>query len=174
MLPFSLGGTIKLPRQPTLSCRAIEDEVSSALFMKGIAVEELSGGGISFRVAALRLLRWTFLQGVSSGTVRCREEGDMLLLSYRLHFTHLALLVAGVLVLCRELERRFSPLPLSGACYLMIWLWLVCGNIPFILREFRLFLRSCVRESSQRVFFWRKLQDTPAHRACRDELSPPA
>lgn len=173
MFPFSLDGSIKVPRQASLSCRAIEDEVSSALFMKGIAVEELPDGGISFRVAALRLLGWTFLQGVSSGTVRCTEEGDALNLSYRLRFTHLALLVTAVLLLCRELERRFSPLPLSGDWYLTVWLWLVCGNIPCILLEFRRFLRGSVEEASRRVFFWRKLRQGDADGACREVLSPP-
>lgn len=156
MYPLSIPGTIKIHNTLSFSVRAIEDEIASTLIVQGISVDYLPGGGFVFRPGSARLLGWNPFQGISSGTVRCTEHPRALLITYRLRFLHLLILVTALLVSCRWLEMTFSPIRFSTEYYLAAWLWLVCGNILISLLEFRRFLLGCAHESAERVFFWRK------------------
>jgi hypothetical protein len=156
MFPLSIGGKIKIKDKVSFSSQAIEDEIASALIFKGIRVDYQPDGGIIFRLGLSHLFGWTFLQGISSGKVRCDEHPKALHISYKLRFLHLAFLVSALLVFCRWLDVTYSPIRIPAKYYLMVWIWLVCGNIFLSLHEFRRFLRTCAAESSERVFFWRK------------------
>lgn len=159
MFPFSIGGSIRIKDKVSFSARAIEDEIGSTLIVRGIPIDYLPGGGFTFRLSVARLLGWTSFQGVSSGLVRCGEYPNGLRISYTLYFLHLELLITILLLSCKWVEKKFSPIPFPNVYYILVWFWLVGGNMFLTLFEFRRFLRMCAAESSHRVFFWRKRAD---------------
>lgn len=156
MLPFSIGGAISIRRKDAAPLpQTVQDEVASTLLVSGVPVDYLPEGGFCFRLGMVQHFSRTFLLGVSSGTVRCFERSGQLRIAYRLRFLHLLLLVSCLLFVCWRLELAFSPFPIPRDYYLVVWCWLVLGNILVTLQEFRRFLHGCARDSRGRVFFWR-------------------
>lgn len=161
MFPLTLNGTIRIRERGALSPRTIQDEIASTLLVSGVPVDYRPDGGIAFRLGVSQHFGWTFLLGVSSGTVRCIDHPKALQIRYRLRFLPLLLLVSTLLFICWRLELAFSPLAIPREYYLAVWLWLVCGNILVTRQEFRRFLRSCASDSAGRVFFWRREGEGP-------------
>jgi hypothetical protein len=155
MFPLTLSGRIRIKSRVTLSPQSVQDEIASTLLVSGVPVDYLPDGGFRFRLGMLQHFSRTFLLGISSGTVRCSQQSGRLRISYRLRFFHLMLQVSALLFICWRVEVAFSPIPIPRDYYIALWSWLVCGNILVTLQEFRRFLRDCVRDSTERVFFWR-------------------
>lgn len=158
MFPISISGRIRIKDTVSFSAQAIEDEIASTLMVRGIPVDYRPDGGFRFRLSIFRLFGWTEFQGISSGTVRCIECPEALHISYRLRFFHLALLVSALLLFCRWLDTKYSPIHIPIKYYIAVWALMICAYMFFALLEFRRFLRLCVAESAERVFYWRKLQ----------------
>jgi hypothetical protein len=156
MFPLSISGKIKINDTASYSPRTIEDEIASALLVNGIVVDYQPDGGIIFRPDIVHHLGMTFLLGISSGHVLCAVHPAALHISYSLRFFHLTFLVSLVMIICKWLEVTFSPARIPAEYYLMVWIWLVAGNIMVTLHEFRRFLRSCAADSGERIFYWRK------------------
>lgn len=156
MFPLSINGKIRIKANGTLSPETIRDEVSSTLLVAGISADSRPGEAAVFRLALLQYFSREQLMGVSSGQIRCFEKSKGLFVSYRLRFYPLYFLVTAFTLLCREAGNRFSPIPIPREYYLLVWGWLVCGNIVITLHEFRRFLRKCVAESAGRFYFWKK------------------
>jgi len=156
MFPFSISGKIKIKDKVLFSAQAIEDEIASTLLVRGVRVDYRAEGGFTFRLSFVNLLGWNLFQGISCGTVHCVDHPKALHISYKLCFLQLLLLVSILLIFCRWLDVTYSSIRVPVKYYLMVWMWLVCGNMFFAIREFRCFVRTCAGESSDRVFFWRK------------------
>jgi len=142
--------------------------------VEGISVDSRPGEAADFRLALLQYFSREQLMGVSSGRIRCFEKPKGLYVSFRLRFYPLYFLVTAFTLLCREVGICFSPIPIPREYFLLIWGWLICGNIVITLHEFRRFLRKCVAESAGRFYYWKKqdggmrppedLEGTPASR----------
>ena len=156
MIPLSFGGRIRIRDKGTFSSEKIRDEVSSTLLVEGISADSRHDTELTFRLGLLQHFGREHLMGVSSGRIRCYEKPKALYVSYRLRFFPLFFLVTAFTLLCREAGTRFSPIPIPREYYLLIWIWLVCGNIVITLHEFRRFLRKCVTESGGRFYYWKK------------------
>lgn len=155
MFPFSIGGRIRIRDKGSLSAERIRDEVASTLLVEGVGTESRGAEGAVFRLALLQYFSREHLMGASSGRIRCYEKPGGLYVSYRLRFFPLYLLVTALTLLGREAGIRFSPIPIPAEYYLLVWTWLVCGNIAITLHEFRRFLRKCVAESAGRYYYWK-------------------
>ena len=164
MFPLSFGGRIKIRDRATLSSETIRDEISSTFLVEGIRADSRAGDSLIFRLGLLQHFRREHLLGASSGQIRCFEKPGALYVSYRLRFFPLFFLVTAFTLLCREAGIRFSPIPIPREYYLLVWIWLVGGNILITLYEFKRFLRKCASESRGRVYYWKKQSggvDTP-------------
>jgi hypothetical protein len=157
MFPLTLSGRIRIKSRGTLSPQTVQDEIASTLLVSGVMVDYLPDGGFLFRLGMLQHFSRTFLLGISSGTVRCSEQSGRLRIGYRLRFFHLMLQVSALLFICWRVEVAFSPIPIPRDYYLVVWIWLVFGNILVTLQRFRRFLRGCVSDSTERIFFWRNV-----------------
>ena len=156
VFPLSFGGRIKIRDRATLSSEKIRDEISSTLLVEGIRADSRHDEGAVFRLGLLQYFSREDLMGVSSGRIRCFEKPKAMYVSYRLCFFPLILLVTAFTLLCREAGNRLSPIPIPREYYLLVWIWLVGGNILITLYEFRRFLRKCAAESRGRVYYWKK------------------
>jgi hypothetical protein len=147
--PFTLTGRVTLPGHPRdLQDReSLRDHIGSSLARLGVRISPGGPGTISFthNPLASALRNRNLLATVSGGDIRLETESSMVVISYRLYFTHMcaiSIVVVGVIGL-------LVPELLPGNRYYalaLIWGWLYGGNYIAAAIGFRRFITRCAEQ----------------------------
>jgi hypothetical protein len=141
--PFSNSGTIEVISHEAASIQPIVLAIENAIRDSKPTSLRLNDGVLTYRAGVFRFVNnWNHLVSIGSGEIRFSQQGELVLIHYRISFVQMFIIVS---VMVGLVFGFVAQAPLGSI--VLGWLWLFGGNYLITLYRFPRFLRAAAEKA---------------------------
>lgn len=153
-LPIHIRGKVSLKRDSgnKLTIESLRDYLSDSILQEEAKSVDTTQKEIHFKVGWFRpLYNLKLLVPITSGQISIQADENNILVNYILSFERLVI-IATVITAVLSIPILLTKNHLQPAFLLLIWLWLIFGNILITAYRFPRFIRKCAAEVEKQFY----------------------
>jgi len=149
---------VELKKYPKLKPEELTWYIADSLRVEQARSVEADETRIRFSAGFFRsFLNWTPISTIHGGEIRFQVDTKRILVVSRLSFADTVVIASVLTGLLAFVNSRTIFVGEGDAIFYTVeWVWFVAGTMLFSIYRWRRFIRSCVRETAQRVYISRE------------------
>lgn len=158
-LPIYIKGKVSIKSMPgdNITIENLSNYLADSLQQEEAKSVDIEQNQIRFQVGWFRpLWNWKILVPISTGIISLKEESDAISVNYKLSFEKISIVATVIALIAFMSGLNKIEMMDNIVIIVMLWLWLVGGNIIITAIRFPRFLKTCAAELEKRIYYWDK------------------